>query len=135
MWKSGRSPDIDRTLTPRQGRALDDPVKFATRLPGPLSSLPVTSRDDPAEARGDLSEIWIVRGNPDHQLIHVIVVRTGRLDVVQLEERRRGQPPQPLVAIDEGVVVDDRLQQRCGLGDDVGVSVLAESARLWAGGR
>jgi hypothetical protein len=40
----------------------------------------------------------------------------GSLDPVELEEDGRRQPTKPLVAVHEGVVVDDRLEQRCGFG-------------------
>ena len=47
-----------------------------------------------------------------------------------LEEHGRGEPAEALVAVDERVVVDDRLQQGCRLCPDVGIGVLAADRRL-----
>ena len=54
------------------------------------------------------------------------------VDAVELEEHGSGEPAEALVAVDERMVVDDRLQQRGGLGPDVGIGVLAERRRLRA---
>ena len=43
-----------------------------------------------------------------------------------------GQPSEALVAVDERMVLDDRMQQRGCFGPDVRVGVLAEGGRLRA---
>ena len=85
--------------------------------------------DDPAQACGDVVHARLSSGDGDHEVVHVVIGRAAHVDAVQLEEHRGGEPAQPLVAVDEGMAVDQRLQKRPGLGPDIGVRVLAECTR------
>ena len=49
---------------------------------------------------------------------------------VQAVERDERGEPEPLVAVDERVVAGDGVQQRGGLGVQIGVGVLAERGGL-----
>ena len=65
-----------------------------------------------------------------HQVIDGVVAGCGHAGAVEFQEHSRGEPAEPLVAVDERMVVDNRVQQRGGLGPDVRIRVLAEGRRL-----
>ena len=67
-----------------------------------------------------------------HELVHVVILGMANCVVVDLDEHCRGQPAKSLVAIDQRVVVDDRLEQGGRLGPDVSVGVLSEGGGLWS---
>ena len=75
--------------------------------------------DDSSEASSDIGEFWLGRGGPDDEFVHVIVRRVKRFDAVEFQKHGGGEPSESLVAVDEGVVVDDRLQERRSLGEQV----------------
>ena len=59
----------------------------------------------------------------------VVVRGAGNAHLVELEEHGRAQPTQPLVAVDERMIVHDRLQQGSRLRPDIRVRIISEQAR------
>jgi hypothetical protein len=55
-------------------------------------------------------------------------------DAVDLQKHRRSHPAEPLVAVDQRVVLHDRLQQSGRLGPHIGIGVLTEDGRRGPGG-
>ena len=76
---------------------------------------------------------WIVGSDIDDQVIDVVVGCGGDRDAVDVQKDGGGEPSETLVAVDHGVVVDDRLEERGGLGPEVGVGIIAEHGGLWSG--
>ena len=66
----------------------------------------------------------LAAGDGHHELVRVVVGCVER-DVVQPVEHHGGQPPEALVAVDQGMVAHDRLEQDGRLGVQVGVGLLA----------
>ena len=66
----------------------------------------------------------------DDEVVDVAVGGGGDVDAVEFEEDGGGEPSESLVAVDQRVVVDDRLQERGGLGPQVRVGVAAASGGL-----
>jgi hypothetical protein len=72
------------------------------------------------QAAGDPVHVAIRRSDGHHQVVYGVVGGRSHAGVVDLQEDRGGKPAQALVPGDEGAVVDDRLQQSCGLLQMVG---------------
>jgi hypothetical protein len=66
---------------------------------------------------GDLPDIERAAGNFLDQVERFVIGET-RGTCVQVEEDHRGQPGQPLVAIDERAVVGDGVEKCCGFERD-----------------
>lgn len=91
--------------------------------------------DESSESIGDRVDGRLVCGGADHEVVDVVVVGERDLDTVDLEQDGSRQPTEALVAVDERVVLDDRLQH-CGcLRPDVRVGVIAVHSGLRAGDR
>ena len=82
---------------------------------------------------GDLFDAGIIGCDVDDELVDVVVGSVHDLDVVDVEKDGGGQPAEALVAVDEGVIVDDRLQQCRSFGPQVGVCVATEGVCSWPG--
>ena len=93
---------------------------------GRILRLSWVSRGELAESFGDRFDGRLSGGDVDHEAVDVIVVGASDLDAVDLEDHSGRQPSNALVAVDEGIVLDDRMQQRGGFRPNVRVSVLAE---------
>ena len=61
-----------------------------------------------------------------HHHVEGIVIRGIQRDPIQTEEDNDGEPPQPCVAVDEGMVADDGLQQYGGLRIEADVRFAAK---------
>ena len=72
-------------------------------------------------------------GHRDHEVEH-LVLRRMRGMPVDVEEHVGGEPCETLVAIDEGVVAGERVQQRGGLEVERGVGIRPEGGGLRPGG-
>jgi len=67
------------------------------------------------------------RGDRNDEVVGRVVVGL-ELDAVLRAEHLRREPCPSLVAIDEGMVSGERVQERCCLGEEIGIGVLAEDA-------
>ena len=72
-----------------------------------------------------LDGVEVPGGDADDQVVGG-VVGEGEASAVEAVEGDDGGERQSLVAVDEGVVAGDGVQQRGGLGVQIGVRVLAE---------
>lgn len=82
------------------------------------------------QAAGDLMHVALGGGDGHHEVVHGVVGGRGHAGVVDLQKDGGGKPAQALVAVDEGVVVDDGLQQSCGLRPDGRVGVVTPDRGL-----
>lgn len=129
----GPDSDVDFLATFAPGATLFD----RSRLLGALRELlgvkvDVLSVGGLKQQFGGFLDGNVLCGHAHDEFVHVVVVGGCHGSSVEFEEHRCGEPAQALVAVDEGVIVDDGLQQ-CGcLGPDVGIGVGAERAGLGA---
>ena len=82
------------------------------------------------ESRGDLVDVVGSDGDGDDELVDVSSATAGDVDAVELEEHGGGQPAEAFVAVDQRVVLQNRVEERSGLRPEVGVGVLAEQRGL-----
>ena len=112
--------------------ALDVATSLGQVMVDPLACLHDHMADVP-QSYGCPVDGSVAGGDIDHEPVDVVVgCRTDR-GVVDLEEERVCEPAEGLVAVDEGVVVDDRIEESGCFGPQVGVGILAEQGRLRAG--
>ena len=69
-------------------------------------------------------------GDRDNELVDDIAGDVSHLCSVEFEEDRGRKPTQPLVPVNERMVLDDRLEQRCCLRPDVWIGVATEGGGL-----
>jgi hypothetical protein len=60
----------------------------------------VSGLREPAKAAGNLADILVADGHVDHEVVDGVVVDVRHRDPVDLQESSRGEPAEPLVAVD-----------------------------------
>ena len=93
-------------------------------LPRPVA-LPARLCGVPQDGRDGVDFVELPGGDAHNQVVG-LVVGQGQPAAVQAVERDDRGERQPLVAVDEGVVAGNGVQQRRRLGVQVRVGVLAE---------
>src|SRR5664280_2495462 len=83
----------------------------------------------PRQMRGRILVGSGAAGDGDDQVV-CVVVRGFEFDVVEPVEHHRREPADPLVAVDQGVVANQRFQKHGGLLVEVGIGVGAEHGGL-----
>src|SRR3954453_23721686 len=98
----------------------------ASRI-GPRSGPSVGESAPFGESLGDLVQPDLPVSDGD-QKVEGVVRRRSETDSVQAEEEPSGKPPRALVAVDEPMISNERLEQRGGLGLQAVVGVFTEGA-------
>ncbi len=85
-----------------------------------------------AETVGDVLDLGSSLGDINHELKGVVITKIDRL-TVQIEKDCCRQPSQSLVAVDQGVVGHNRMQEGSPFEPDSRVGVVSESTRHGSG--
>jgi hypothetical protein len=85
------------------------------------------------ELLGDLLDRRYSGCDGHDEVVDVLIRRGCHAGVVDLQEDGGGEPAEAPVAVDQRIVVDDRLEQRGGLQPDGRIGILAADAGLRTG--
>ena len=75
-----------------------------------MGARPRSTVCDAPELHCDCSDVDVSRGDAHHDVVDLVVRCDRRVHLVEVEEDRAGKPSEPLVAVYERVVVDDRVE-------------------------
>src|SRR5579884_706994 len=73
-------------------------------------------------------------GYAHDEIVDIVVGRPGGFDAVELQEHRRREPSEPLVAVDQRVILDQGLEQGPRLEPEIRIGVVTKGARRRTGG-